>query len=41
MATTIREWLKAVEVGRIAEHVEELREEVAVLHQRQVLKAVK
>ena len=41
IATTIREWLKAHEAGKVAERVEELREQVAVLRQRKGLKAVK
>ena len=36
----VREWLKAHEAGRVAERVEELREQVAALKKREGMKAV-
>ncbi len=36
----VREWLKALEAGKVTEHVEELREQVAALKKRQGMKAV-
>ena len=41
VATTVREWLKAHEAGKVAERVEELREQVAALRERHRLKALK